>query len=116
MGEDVACRALRRAGYAVLARRFRTRNGEIDIVARDRGTVVFVEVKTRRSRAFGLPVEAVTARKQAKIVLMASEYLARRGWVDLPCRFDIVSVTVARDGRPTVEIIRGAFEATAWRR
>jgi putative endonuclease len=115
-GEDVACRELGRRGYAILARRFRTRFGEIDIIARDGRTLVFIEVKTRSSAAFGTPAEAVTARKQAKIGLMASEYLLRRGATDLPCRFDVVGVAVEEGKAPVVELIRGAFDAIAFRR
>jgi putative endonuclease len=116
LGEDVACRELGRRGYAILARRFRTRYGEIDIIARDGRTLVFVEVKTRSSAAYGTPAEAVTARKQAKIGLMASEYLLRRGPTDVPCRFDVVGVAVEEGRAPVVELIRAAFDATAIRR
>jgi putative endonuclease len=111
MGEDVACRELARRGYAILARRFRTRYGEIDIVARDGPALVFVEVKTRSSRRFGTPAEAVTGRKQAKIALMASEFLLRRGLQQVPCRFDVVAVLVPPDGTPAVEVMRAAFDA-----
>ena len=111
LGEDAACRELSRRGYAVLARRFRTRYGEIDIVASDGPTLVFVEVKTRSSARFGAPAEAVTARKQAKISLMASEYLLRRHLGQVACRFDVVAVLMPPEGRPVVEVIRGAFDA-----
>ena len=116
LGEDVACRELVRRGYAVLARRFRTRFGEIDIIARDGGTLVFVEVKARSSSEYGSPAEAVTPRKQRKIVLMASDYLARSGHAPPPCRFDVVSVTIGEGRVPVVELIRGAFEASAFAR
>jgi putative endonuclease len=111
MGEDVACRELARRGYAILARRFRTRYGEIDIVARDGPALVFVEVKTRSSRRFGMPAEAVTGRKQAKIALMASEFLSRWGLRQVPCRFDVVAVLVPPEGTPAVEVMRAAFDA-----
>jgi putative endonuclease len=110
-GEDLACDELRGRGYAILARRFRTRDGELDIVARDGRTLVFVEVKTRRSCRFGTPLEAVTPEKRRKIVAMAADYLARRRPGASPCRFDVVSVTFDGNGRPLVEIVRHAFEA-----
>jgi putative endonuclease len=114
-GEDIACRELDRRGYAILARRYRTRYGEIDIVARDGATVVFVEVKARTSGRCGVPAEAVTLDKQAKITAMATDFLARRGLRDVPCRFDVVSVMFGPDGKLLVEVIQGAFDAVgAW--
>jgi putative endonuclease len=108
-GEDLACRELERRGYAIVARRFRVRSGELDIVARDGAVTVFVEVKTRTGRRFGTAAEAVTAAKQRRIALLAREYLLRHRMSDCPCRFDVVSVHVDA-GTPAVEIIRNAFE------
>jgi putative endonuclease len=108
-GENLACVELKRRGYAILARRYRTRLGEIDIVARDGPSIVFVEVKTRGSDSCGHPAEAVTARKQRRIATMASDFLARGRLTARPCRFDVVAITCPRDGRPEVEVIRGAF-------
>ena len=88
-----------RQGYAILARRYRTRYGEIDIVARDGATLVFVEVKARASAEFGPPAEAVTPRKQRTISLMASEYLLRHQASRCPCRFDVVAVMVGAGER-----------------
>jgi putative endonuclease len=109
-GEDLACRELTRRGYAILARRFRVRSGELDIVARDGAVLVFVEVKTRAGRRFGAAAEAVTFTKQRRIARLANEYLLRHRMPDCPCRFDVVSVQVG-DGTPDVEIIQNAFEA-----
>jgi putative endonuclease len=110
-GEDRACRELERRGYAIVARRYRTRVGELDIVARDGETLVFVEVKTRSSEEYGLPSEAVSARKQRKIWLMALDYVMRTDWHDRPCRFDVVEVQMLRSGDALVEVIADAFEA-----
>jgi putative endonuclease len=110
-GEDLACDELLRRGYAIVDRRYRTRAGEIDVVARDGPALVFVEVKTRRSSRCGLPVDAVTRRKRRRIVLMASDYLARRRPRARACRFDVVSVAIDGDGRAAVTVIRGAFMA-----
>ena len=112
-GEDAACRELRRRGYEILARGYRTRFGELDIVARDGATVVFVEVKTRRTVAFGAPAEAVGAHKQHKIWLMASDYLQHRGWHDCPCRFDVVAISVDAQGRQRIELFKDAFDSVA---
>jgi putative endonuclease len=110
-GEDLACRELRRRGYAVLARRYRTRWGEIDIVARDGDTLVFVEVKTRRSAGFGGPVAAVGFRKQRRLINMARSYLMGLLGPEPPCRFDVVGVTMPEGERPVVEVLVDAFGA-----
>ena len=110
-GEDLACRELERRGYAILARRYRLRIGEIDIVCRDGRTVVFVEVKAREGKVFGEAAEAVTATKRRRIVSLATEYLARHHLVDQPCRFDVVSIQM-NEGQPMIEVVQGAFDAT----
>ncbi len=107
-GEDLACQELARRGYAVLARRYRNRSGELDIVARDGPTIVFVEVKARAGTEFGAAWEAVTALKRRRMINVALDYLARHHMVDRPCRFDVVSVRGGPDG-PSVEIITNAF-------
>jgi putative endonuclease len=108
-GEDLACAELVRRGYHILERRYRTRAGEIDIVARDGGAVVFVEVKTRSSGAFGSALEAVTPRKRAQVRKMAGDYLWRSGLGEVPCRFEVVAVLI--DGRSRqVEVVRDGFE------
>jgi putative endonuclease len=108
-GEDVACDELRRRGYAILDRRYRTRFGEIDIIARDGDTTVFVEVKTRLSGDFGDGAEAVTAWKQRRIARMAVDYASRHRLHDSPCRFDVVTVDLAA-AAPRVEVYAHAFE------
>ena len=116
-GEDLACRALRRRGYEILDRRYRTRAGELDIIARENGTLVFVEVKTRSSARFGHPFDAVTRAKQRKLVAMADDYLARKGWQGRPCRFDVVGLSMRETGdrpwrsSPTPSRRNGGLEA-----
>ena len=111
-GENAACDELRRRGYAILARGYRTRMGEIDIIARDGPTLVFVEVKARTTGRWGYPAEAVTLHKQAKVTAMAADYLARCGWHDRPCRFDVVAVLLDERGRTlSVEVFPNAFDA-----
>jgi putative endonuclease len=107
-GEQLACDELERRGYVVLDRRYRTRAGELDIVARHGDYVVFVEVKARSDRSFGDPEEAVTSQKQQKMVWMATDYLARKSMQDVPCRFDVVAVNAQSDP-PTVMVLADAF-------
>ena len=107
-GEEYACLELRRRGYAILARRYRTRHGEIDIIARDREVLVFVEVKTRSSKAFGSPLEAVTRAKQRKVIRMAADYVGRSRLSSVACRFDVVGVLLGAD-EATVEVVVDAF-------
>jgi len=108
-GENLACDALARRGYAILARRYRTRVGEIDIVAKDGDTLVFVEVKTRTSEDFGIPAEAVTWRKQRRIVTMARWYLTEKGLHGCLCRFDVVTVLCRPGLLPVIDVVRNAF-------
>ncbi|MGE5359874.1 MAG: YraN family protein [Bacteroidales bacterium] len=111
LGEDLACCELERRGYAIVARGYRTRVGELDIVARDGDTLVFVEVKTRRSADYGLPREAVSRRKQRKVWLMALDFVMRAGWHNRACRFDVVEVQMLDSGDALLEVIPDAFEA-----
>jgi putative endonuclease len=109
-GEDLACRELERRGYAVVERRHRQRGGEIDIIARDGKTLVFVEVKTRVGRAFGAAAEGVTWRKRQRLVRLATEYVVQRRFEECPCRFDVVAIHLEA-GRPVVEVFQNAFAA-----
>lgn len=110
IGEDLACQELERRGYAILARRYRSRVGEIDIVARDGPTLVFVEVKTREGQEFGDGAEAVTGFKRHRIGRVALDYLARHRQTECPCRFDVVSVAIREGSAPTIEVYQNAFD------
>jgi len=107
-GEDLACAALAARGYAVVARRYRTRSGELDIIARHHDFLVFVEVKARQTGSFGDPEEAVTLQKQQRMVWMATDYLARNGLYDVACRFDVVAINTQTDP-PVITVIEDAF-------
>jgi len=109
-GENLACAELQRRGYAILERRYRTRLGEIDIIARDGATLVFVEVKARLTDDFGGAAAAVTAWKQRRIARMAMDYLSRRTPGDCPCRFDVVAIDVDAAG-PRVIVYPNAFDS-----
>jgi putative endonuclease len=111
-GEDAAVRELERRGYAILARRYRTRHGEIDIVARDGETTVFVEVKARTTAEFGGAAAAVTPIKQRRLAAMAVDYVARQRLSGRPCRFDVVAIDGVGEGA-TVTVYRAAF-TTGW--
>ena len=101
---------LRRRGLHPLATNYRCRGGEIDLVMRDRETLVFVEVRFRSSDAFGSGAETVGRTKQQRIVRAASRYLQRHPrWADRLCRFDVISMS-GDTGHPQVEWIRDAFE------
>ncbi|WP_378955640.1 YraN family protein [Pelosinus sp. sgz500959] len=92
LGEQAAADYLHQSGYEVLTRKYRTKIGEIDIIAKLKDTVVFVEVKTRRSTRCGFPAEAVTYRKQQKIMNTAMYYLSYTDQTQLYCRFDVIEV------------------------
>jgi putative endonuclease len=108
-GEREAARFLRRQGLRVLLRGYRTRSGEIDLIAREGDILVFVEVKARRR---GVPAEAVTAEKQRRITLAALDFLRRYGLLEQRSRFDVVAIVWPDDRRaPQIDHIRNAFEA-----
>jgi putative endonuclease len=113
-GESLAVDYLRKTGYRIIVRNFRRTAGEIDIIARDHDTYVFIEVKTRRSCRFGHPAEAVTRQKQKQISRAALEYLHTQELVDVPARFDVITVLTTAN-EPEINHIVSAFEYTEGR-
>jgi len=111
--EDTAAVFLERAGLTVVERNVRFAHGEIDLVCRDGGTVVFVEVKCRHARWGDSPAEAVSWHKQRRLTRLAQHYLKWRRLEHARCRFDVVGVTVGDDGARHVRHVRAAFDATA---
>jgi putative endonuclease len=111
VGEELAARELTARGYAILERRYRTRYGEIDIVAEDGGTLVFVEVRARATGEFGRAAESVDDRKRRKVTAMAVDYLARHHVTNRPCRFDVVTVDAALSETPEISVYPAAFDA-----
>lgn len=109
-GETEAERRLRRAGYRILARNLRTSLGELDLVAESGDLLVFVEVKSRRSGAYGGGLHAVDARKQARMVRLAAQYLARHRIRDRCCRFDVIVCEGDLDRPLAIEHLENAFE------
>ncbi len=115
-GEAAADRYLRRLGYKILARGDRFGPGELDLVALDEKTIVFVEVKTRQSHEAGHPAEAVDQIKQRKLTTLAVTFLKRYRLLERPARFDVVAITWPAGQRsPTIEHIKNAFEAVGTR-
>jgi putative endonuclease len=111
-GERAAAKLLRRLGYHVITTRRRHRYGEIDVIAVDGQTVVFVEVKTRRSDQLGRPAEAVDAKRQARLTRAALAFLKSHGLLEYASRFDVIEVVWPSDAqRPTINHIRDAFAA-----
>ena len=108
-GEELAADYLQRQGYRIIARNYRTRQAEIDIIAKHKGVLVFVEVKTRRSKGFGHPKWAVTPAKQRKISMAALEYLKKHRAMQSRARFDVVTIQ-RMDGNLHIEVIANAFE------
>ncbi|HEB76524.1 MAG TPA: YraN family protein [Nitrospirae bacterium] len=108
-GEAFAVRYLKKKGYRIMASNYRTPLGEIDIVARDGDTIVFVEVKTRRSLSRGDPLEAVTGHKRRRLKMLALYYLKSNNMGDARGRFDVIGLR-ARDGTFHVQHVVDAFE------
>ena len=107
--EDLAARHLKRRGYKILTRNYRTRAGEIDIIAREGKSLVFIEVKGRQSTRYGSAKAAVTPRKQRQVTKVALWYLKETDQMDAKARFDVVAVTqTGADAR--IEIVRNAFQ------
>src|SRR6266516_5048082 len=109
-GENMSCRFLRHHGYKVLYRNFKGRSGgEIDIVCRDRDTLVFVEVKTRTREDFGRPIAAVDREKRRRISRGGLNWLRMLDDPDILFRFDVVEVVIVEDASPRLELIKSAI-------
>lgn len=111
-GEEEAVNFLKEKGYKILKRNYRSKLGEIDIIAKDRDTFCFIEVKTRYSQRFGVPQEAVRARKQRQISKVALSFLKENNLLDKRARFDVVSIMNLGE-RPELDLIKNAFELDA---
>jgi len=109
-GEDAAAKFLSGKGYKILSKNYKSKVGEIDIVARDKDTLVFVEVKTRSSGLFGEPAEAVVLRKIRQLSKAALVFLKENNLLDSKARFDVVSVSCSKDIGTKIDLIKNAFE------
>lgn len=108
-GEESAIDLLKTNGYRILARNYKTKLGEIDIIARDKDTVCFIEVKTRHSDRFGLPQEAISRSKQRHIAKVALVFLKENNLLDKRARFDVISIMHSED-TSKLDLIKNAFE------
>lgn len=110
-GEELAIEFLVRQRYRILERNYRKSFGEVDIIARDKNTLVFIEVKTRQSTRFGTPFEAVDIRKQRQLSRIAQEYLQSHDSADVSARFDVIAVRLDRDSHlVAIDHLQNAFE------
>ncbi len=109
MGEELAVTRLKSMKYQILERNYRCPLGEMDIVAREKGSLVFVEVKTRATKDFGGPAAAVNERKQRQLSRVALMYINQKRVRDVPARFDVVAVDLSGP-KPGIEIIQNAFD------
>ncbi|MCL5784756.1 MAG: YraN family protein [Patescibacteria group bacterium] len=105
-GEDLACEYLKNLGYKILERNYRIRGGEIDIIARDKDELVFVEVKTRYSHEFGSPAEAITPWKIKFLIKTAAFYVQKINWGDKPYRLDALLIDFVGRESPVIELIK----------
>lgn len=110
--EDLACKYLTRLGYKILKRNFLIRGGEIDIIARDKEDLVFIEVKARWSHKFGEPIESITPWKIKALLKTAQFYIVKNSWGDRPYRIDVLGIdyTDSKE-KPEIELIKNA---TGW--
>lgn len=108
-GEDLALSKVRKLGYECVVRNYRCPLGEMDLIARDGETLVFVEIKTRRGRSLEYAKEAVTLRKQRQLSRVALTYMKANGFSEVRARFDVVVITL-QNGDPEVEVVPNAFD------
>jgi putative endonuclease len=108
--ETVAAQFLTRKGYRIVHQNYRTARGEIDLIAYDGPTLVFVEVKARRSDAFGEPHWSIDRKKQTRLGRLAAHYLHRHRLREQACRFDLVFIQADRGQTPVIQLLQNAFE------
>jgi putative endonuclease len=108
-GEDIALQYLKKKKYTIAEKGFRFLRGEIDIIALEGDTLVFIEVKTRKSVDFGQPEESITPAKRRQLRRVAQGYLLRKNIQDVECRFDVLSITYDEEKGYTVNHIKDAF-------
>ena len=107
-GEDLAVSFLKKKGFEILERNYRYGHKEIDIIGKDKNTVVFIEVKTGRSKNFGSPQEWVNLRKQKSMIEVAQDYIQQNNFTDFDFRFDVVAINIEK-GKREIEHIENAF-------
>lgn len=111
-GELAAADFLKKNGYRILYKNYKSKLGEIDIIAKDKDSICFVEVKTRSSDKFGLPQEALSSFKQRQIAKAALNFLKENNLLDKQARFDVISLLYSGES-PKIDLIKNAFELDA---
>ncbi len=109
LGEDLAFKEIKRLGYKKIIRNYRCPLGEVDLIARDDDTLVFIEIKTRRGRSIDYAKQAVNARKKRQLSKVALTYMKLNACFDMKARFDVVAVSLQGD-EPQIEVIKNAFD------
>jgi putative endonuclease len=108
-GEDLALKRLKKMGYKKIIRNYRCPLGEVDLIAEDSGTLVFIEIKTRSGRSIGYAKEAVDARKRRQLSKVALAYMKSNDCFETSARFDVVAISLWGD-KPRIEVIKNAFD------
>ena len=108
-GEDLAFKKIKRLGYKKILRNYRCPLGEVDLIAKDGDTLVFIEIKTRKGRSIGYAKEAVNAKKKRQLSKGALAYMKSNNCCDIKARFDVVAICLGR-GEPEIEVIKNAFD------
>ena len=108
-GEDLAYKRIKRLGYRKIIRNYRCPLGEVDLIANDGDTLVFIEIKTRRGKPTGYAKEAVNARKQRQLSKVALSYMKSNNCSDAKARFDVIAISI-KDDKPEIEVVKNAFD------
>jgi len=108
-GEDLAYKRIKRLGYRKIIRNYRCPLGEVDLIANDGDTLVFIEIKTRRGKPTGYAKEAVNARKQRQLSKVALSYMKSNNCSDAKARFDVIAISIKED-KPEIEVVKNAFD------
>ena len=109
LGEQIALKRIKKLGYKAVHQNYRCPLGEIDLIAKDKNTLVFIEIKTRRGMSVGYVKEAVNAKKRQQISKVALAYMKSNECCEAKARFDVVAVSLG-GGKPQIEVIKDAFE------
>lgn len=108
-GEDLAYKRIKRLGYRKIIRNYRCPLGEVDLIANDGDTLVFIEIKTRRGKPTGYAKEAVNARKQRQLSKVALSYMKSNNCSEAKARFDVIAISIKED-KPEIEVVKNAFD------
>jgi putative endonuclease len=114
--EGLAAAYLKKRGFKIIEKNYRTKLGEIDIIGKDKDCICFIEVRSRNTDNFGTPEDSITRRKQNRIMKAALFYIKKHGLEDADCRFDVVCVVKSKGGAPGIDLIKNAFELDTWYR